>query len=199
MSLQNVADKLGVTKQTVHKWEKKQRPIPMERLDQLAEVLSVSKEYLLKEELTEEDKLFIKKEKLKAEIEEIETYYGGEVKVVDGNLYSYINIENWDVVNGKADVIEINGEWTLVKTREQINYLMDMKIRVVNRIVDSNWFRDKIELRQYLDELIILEDYLIKHFLTDKEKEQLEDPLEKFEHLLWNLQYKTNGISFEEE
>lgn len=64
LSLEGLSEKLDVSLQTVHKWEKKQRPIPQQRLEQLEELFNIDKFYFTKEDLTKLDQLRIQKIKL---------------------------------------------------------------------------------------------------------------------------------------
>lgn len=66
LSLQKVADKIGVSKQTASKWENG-KVIPSKRLQQLSELFDIQKEYLQKE-LNEIDKVEIQKIKVRNDV-----------------------------------------------------------------------------------------------------------------------------------
>ena len=63
MSLQDVADKLNVSKQTINKWEKELRPISEKRLEELENLFDIPREYFEKD-LDEENKIKIQELKI---------------------------------------------------------------------------------------------------------------------------------------
>lgn len=68
MSLQDVAEILNVSKQTINKWEKELRPIPEVRLSELERIFSIPRYYFGKE-IDEEDKIRIQKLKIESDSE----------------------------------------------------------------------------------------------------------------------------------
>lgn len=45
MTMQELADKLGVSKQAVYMWESEKKPIPQKRIEQLAELTGIDSSY----------------------------------------------------------------------------------------------------------------------------------------------------------
>lgn len=71
MSMEDLATKLNVSKQTISKWENNKIAISKERLQQLENSFDIPQEYFQKE-LNEIDRLIIQKMKMENEIVEIE-------------------------------------------------------------------------------------------------------------------------------
>lgn len=63
MSMQDVADKLEISKQTVSKWENGQRPIPKKRIEQLSDMFGLYCGYFNRE-LHVDDEIFILENKI---------------------------------------------------------------------------------------------------------------------------------------
>ena len=62
---------LNVSKQAIYIWESNKKKIPEIRLEQLSELSGIPEKYFLIEELTEKDKMEIKKYRLNKEIKEL--------------------------------------------------------------------------------------------------------------------------------
>lgn len=88
-SLQDIADELGLTKQTVHKWETKQKQIPKIRLEQLSEMFDLNQDYFNKE-LNNRDKIII----LSNEIDRLEYMENFERKSGDARNYTNKELVN---------------------------------------------------------------------------------------------------------
>ncbi|WP_165000386.1 helix-turn-helix domain-containing protein [Anaerophilus nitritogenes] len=172
ISLSNLAKQFEehgykITRQALSQMENGVINVTEERLNQLSEVFEIPKSYLLMDELSEKDNEEIKKFKIKAEAQDL---LGGEIKIKNKKLYSFIKIENWseDLKN-----IEHDGEWREVTNDLQIRHLIKMKTRVINTVVNTNWLHYRNELKQYLDELLIIEEYLLS------KQSKLEDYINK--------------------
>lgn len=62
---------LNVSKQAIYMWESNKKKIPEMRLEQLSELSGIPEKYFLIEELSERDKLEIRKHRLNKEFEEL--------------------------------------------------------------------------------------------------------------------------------
>ena len=69
-TMDELALHLNVSKQAVYTWESGRKKIPEQRLTQLSELSGVPEKYFLIEELSERDKLEIKKCYLSKELED---------------------------------------------------------------------------------------------------------------------------------
>jgi len=67
MSMEDVAQKLGITKQTISKWEKQKIPISDKRLRQLSNLFNIPEKYF-QGEISDLNKLYIQKIKLNNEM-----------------------------------------------------------------------------------------------------------------------------------
>ena len=68
-TMDDFARVLKVSKQSIYTWESGKKKIPEKRLNQLSEITGVPKEYFLMTELSEKDKLEIRKYRLQKELE----------------------------------------------------------------------------------------------------------------------------------
>ena len=69
-TMDELALQLDVSKQVIYMWESGKKSIPEQRLKQLSELSGVPEKYFLIEELSERDKLEIKKYYLSKELED---------------------------------------------------------------------------------------------------------------------------------
>lgn len=138
MSLQDVADKLNVSKQTINKWEKSLRPIPEARLKQLSEEFNISVKYFQKE-LSEIDKLEIQKIKLNNEIIFID-----EAAMFDPEVANEIDEFNMEIEKKKliAKIYE-SFEKSNISTSEMIkDYDKLANLFISNEITDEKLIRE---------------------------------------------------------
>lgn len=71
-TMDELAKILKVSKQAIYTWESGRKKIPEKRLNQLSDLTGVPKEYLLLSELSDKDKIAIKKYRLEKELKLIE-------------------------------------------------------------------------------------------------------------------------------
>ena len=91
MSLQDVADKLNVSKQTINKWEKELRPISEKRLEELENLFDIPREYFEKD-LDEENKIKIQELKIYNEKMMLDSVEKQDIIAIDKrNLESLLN------------------------------------------------------------------------------------------------------------
>jgi len=64
LSMQDLANVIGVSKQTINKWEKNITPISSKRLNQLYEIFKLDKDLFTKE-ITNDDKVLILENEIK--------------------------------------------------------------------------------------------------------------------------------------
>lgn len=75
MTLEEVANMLDVTPQTVFSWESKKKKLPQKRLEQINEFTGISKKFFLLDTVSDIDKLEIKKEWLNRELNDTKKEY----------------------------------------------------------------------------------------------------------------------------
>jgi transcriptional regulator with XRE-family HTH domain len=85
-TLEEFALLIGVSKQAVYMWENGKKPIPTKRLKLLSEITGVPEKYFLLEEVSDRDKLEIRKYRLEKEFKETSFEYEDEIMDSDGNL-----------------------------------------------------------------------------------------------------------------
>lgn len=120
LSLQDVADKMGVAVQTVGKWEKS-RIIPPARVKQLANIFNVNEKYIL-EELSEIDKLEVQKIRLDNELKKteiVETLVDDMTGKEATTIREYIDVEDMIQIS-KVD-FEIRKRRYLKKIEESLD------------------------------------------------------------------------------
>lgn len=121
MSLQEVAKAIGISFQTISKYESGKIPISNEKLDIISKHFKISKEYFIKNGFNELDKLSIQREKIINESEEIEVE---ETDPDTGDKY----IRKFDTMDETAYIMatyEINREKLLRKIRENLNNVIN--------------------------------------------------------------------------
>jgi transcriptional regulator with XRE-family HTH domain len=138
MSLQDVANKLNVSKQTVNKWEKSLRPIPEARLKQLSEEFKIPEEYFQKE-LDDIDKLKIQKIKLNNEITFIE-----EVKMFDLEEINEIYKLDTEIEKKKLIIkIQESFDKSNIDTSSMIrDYEILANLFISNKVTDEKLIRE---------------------------------------------------------
>ena len=84
-TMDELAAKLNVSKQAVYTWESGRKSIPEARLKQLSELSGIPEKYFLIEDLSERDKLEIKKYRLNKELDDTMVEYEEELYDSKGN------------------------------------------------------------------------------------------------------------------
>ena len=85
VTMDELALKLGISKQAVYTWESGKKPIPKKRLEQLEELTGIPGNYFLVDDLTDRDKLEIRKYWLRKEIADAAEEYEEEVRDINGS------------------------------------------------------------------------------------------------------------------
>lgn len=127
-SMEDLSKKLGVSKQTISKWENQKIPISDKRLKQLSEIFKIPEEYF-NTQLSDTDELLVQKTKLESEI-----------KYVNGDK-NKIFIEN-DEDNEKAFELDMVNIQIVFK---------DVFERLMKVLGDDNKYPEEIQ-----EDLVIL-------------------------------------------
>ena len=121
LSLQELADKIGVSKQILNRWEREEKKIPENRIADLEAFTGVSRDYLLMntELLSDIDKLEIHSSVLQKEINEMTVEY----ETVDENGNKYVT---WAFTQPLAEyyIDEISKIDKKIKEKKRINELI---------------------------------------------------------------------------
>ena len=104
-TMDELAAKLNVSKQAVYTWESGRKNIPETRLKQISELSGIPEKYFLIEELSERDKLEIKKYRLNKELDDTSVEYEEQVEDRKGNL---ITVPRVYLDRGLIEHIEFN-------------------------------------------------------------------------------------------
>ena len=105
MTMDELAAKLNVSKQAVYTWESGRKSIPKARLKQLSELSGIPSKYFLLEEVSERDKLEIKKYRLNKELDDTAVEYEEQVEDSKGN---WITVPRIYLDRGLVKHIEFN-------------------------------------------------------------------------------------------
>lgn len=118
-TMDELALQLNVSKQAVYTWESGRKKIPEQRLTQLSELSGVPEKFFLIEELSERDKLEIKKYRLGKELDDTMVEYEEEVQDSEGN---WVTIPAYYMNAGLMEHIEFNDmELKIDDTMKKIN------------------------------------------------------------------------------
>lgn len=104
-TMDELALQLNVSKQAVYTWESGRKKIPEQRLTQLSELSGVPEKFFLIEELSERDKLEIKKYRLGKELDDTMVEYEEEIQDSEGN---WVTIPAYYMNAGLMEHIEFN-------------------------------------------------------------------------------------------
>jgi len=194
-SMQEIADRLSISKQAINQWESCKRPIPKKRLEQLQEIFEgIPKDYFGKY-ITENEKNEIEYIKLKQDYNKLEKSLEAESDE-QGNKIICINSDQ-DLQ--KASELEmISLKMNRLNTIQKINNLLEFnELRVVDsgityaetivEIYDSLSEIVKNKITSYYD-LSILSDilFILKIYYgieVEKQHKQEEDEPEHFNEL----------------
>lgn len=103
--MDELAAKLNVSKQAVYTWESGRKNIPEARLKQISKLSGIPEKYFLIEELSERDKLEIKKYRLNKELDDTSVEYEEQVEDSKGNL---VTVPRIYLDRGLIEHIEFN-------------------------------------------------------------------------------------------
>ena len=129
----DIAEELGITKQTVNSWTSGRRPIPRKYISVLSEKFDIPKGYFQKE-INHLDRLYIQKRKLSNEIKNIE---------VDDTIPDPDS-------NEKVQITTFLEDPFVVEEVDEMNYKMNVKVLVenINKTLNDNYSNSDI-LRFY--------------------------------------------------
>ncbi|WP_346683916.1 helix-turn-helix domain-containing protein [Anaerostipes butyraticus] len=166
MTMDELAEKLGVTKQSIYLWESWKKDVPSRRLKQLSEISGIPENYFLKQEISERDKLELNRFKLQKELKDAkneakEQSYDELLMKIDCNNVELNIIDTLDKINrvihynlpyfGKAKNISLDDKVKSMKRKiEAFNrfaeilygnenqYFIFEMLRVMELFFDSN-------------------------------------------------------------
>lgn len=122
-TMDELATKLNVSKQAVYTWESGRKNIPEARLKQLSELSGIPSKYFLLEEVSERDKLEIRKYRLNKELDDTSVEYEEQVEDSKGNLVTVprVYLDRGLVEHIEFNNMELKVDDTLKKISEVIH------------------------------------------------------------------------------
>lgn len=148
-SVQEIADMLSLSKQAINQWETGKRPIPEKRLNQLAEILEIPKQYLNKQ-LSEIEKLEIRKIYLTKESKEI--YGVSQLYSINQDIEKE-NIKNL-IINqiNSSDLLKDHYKVSS-ETLADIDSKGAQLLRFVTKYISENSNEEVLDINDFIEEL----------------------------------------------
>ncbi len=114
MTQEQLAELMGVTRQSISRWEQNQAYPEIEKILRLSDILNVSCDYLLKENETSKNNNIIAKENPSMATRLLKGFVGKKVKIdlLDGDM----DIDYFDKV---CEILELEGEFIKVSYVKQ--------------------------------------------------------------------------------
>lgn len=153
VTMDELALKLGISKQAVYTWESGKKPIPKKRLEQLEELTGIPGNYFLVDDLMDRDKLEIRKYWLRKEIADTAEEYEEEVRDINGSKrviqgqyidtglmqqmeYTEMELKTYDLLRKVERVIhgpeQLEGDFSYEEATDR----MESNLRVIDRFAD---------------------------------------------------------------
>lgn len=200
MSLNELAEMLGLSKQAVYSWEIGRKKIPEKRLKQLKDISGIPEKYFVIEEVTEKDELMIEQHRLNKVFDESVIRYDeikrdGEVEpktyvdsgIVTGMKFNEVRLKIHELQEEMAEVINeyqpdiVDGE-DMTMEGDIINSI-NRKCNVFRRFISI--VKQDVDLENIPHVISAMEMYYKKQPLSEAAEKFLADT-------------KVNGLSLEE-
>lgn len=190
-SMQNVADRLGISKQTVSKWENGQRPIPEKRLNELADLFNLPLKYFDKE-LSDIEKYEIECIKLKKKLGYYEDNEGNKIININSNEDMKMSMQ-LELIEEKIDSLKVIDKITRIMTFEDLDKNISSTEQVSNIINSYELLSDIILSKKANLNVIsnLVYSMALYYGAAENDEEQIEKEWGKYP--LWmNDLYCTN-------